>query len=339
MKIKRVVLSRNGLLLVLAALLLYPFIPTAAFAQEMPDVIGVRLTDGSVIEGTVIKANTELVTIRTKDGQIVTRKFSDVDNFIKKGESTKPSPKSSPTPLLPVHSFDIGLEAFYKEYKEPDVMNEKGMMYGLGLAYTYHDKVMFKASLLVAYGEVDYENSGKLDGIPNQHWELRGLLGYDFVIDPTFTITPYFGLGYRVLRDDSSGMITTTGARGYNRESNYWYSPVGVSIIKILPEGWTIAAEAEFDYLWFGKQYSDLSNASPLYPDVDNQQDQGYGIRGAIRIEKKFTSSSILFEPFIRYWHISQSDDSIFTAGGTTYRGYEPKNNTTEIGAMVGMKF
>jgi len=339
MKIKRVVLSRLCPFLFLVAFLLYPFITTAAFAQEMPDVIGLRMTDGSVIEGTVIKANAEIVTIRTKDGQIVTRKFSDVDNFIKTGESTKPSPRSSSKSLLPVHSFDIGLEAFYKEYKEPDVMNEKGMMYGVGLAYTYHDKVMFKASLLVAYGEVDYENSGKLDGIPNQHWELRGLLGYDFVIDPTCYITPYFGLGYRALRDDSSGMITTTGARGYNRESNYWYSPVGVSIIKVLPEGWTFAAEAEFDYLWYGKQYSDLSDANPLYPDVDNQQDQGYGIRGAIRIEKKFTYTSILFEPFIRYWHISQSDDTIFSAGGTIYRGYEPKNNTTEIGAKVGIKF
>ena len=94
MKIKRVVLSRNGLLLVLAAILLYPFTFTAAFAQEMPDVIGVRMTDGSVIEGTIIKANTEIITIQTKDGQIVTRKFSDVDNFIKKGESLKPAPKT-----------------------------------------------------------------------------------------------------------------------------------------------------------------------------------------------------------------------------------------------------
>lgn len=94
MKIKRVVLSRYGLLLVLAALLLYPFTFTAAFAQEMPDVIGVRMTDGSVIEGTIIKANTEIITIQAKDGQIVTRKFSDVDNFIKKGESLKPTPKT-----------------------------------------------------------------------------------------------------------------------------------------------------------------------------------------------------------------------------------------------------
>ena len=161
MKTKRGVLSRVGMVLFLSTILLYPFtLTTTSIAQDMPDVIGVRLNDGTVIEGTVIKANTDIVTIRTKDGQIVTRKFSEVDNFIKTGESTKPSPNT----LLPVHSFDIGLEAFYKEYKEPDVMSEKGMMYGIGLAYTYHDKVMFKASLLIAYGEVDYEDHLPVSG-------------------------------------------------------------------------------------------------------------------------------------------------------------------------------
>ena len=110
-------------------------------------------------------------------------------------------------------------------------------------------------------------------------------------------------------------------------------------MIKILPGGWALAAEAEFDYLWYGKQYSDLNDANPLFPDLSNEQDQGYGIRGAVRIEKKLTASSVFFEPFIRYWNISQSDDTFFSAGGTLYRGYEPKNNTTEIGAAVGLKF
>jgi opacity protein-like surface antigen len=94
MKIKRFVLSRIGPFFFLAALLLYPFTFTVALAQEMPDVIGVRMTDGSVIEGRVVKANAEVVTIRTKDGQTITRKFSDVENFVKTGESLKPSPRT-----------------------------------------------------------------------------------------------------------------------------------------------------------------------------------------------------------------------------------------------------
>ena len=57
MKIKRVVLSRIGPFLFLAALLLYPFTFTAAIAQEMPDVIGVRMTDGSVIDQLTVDAS------------------------------------------------------------------------------------------------------------------------------------------------------------------------------------------------------------------------------------------------------------------------------------------
>ena len=185
----------------------------------------------------------------------------------------------------------------------------------------------------------DYEYSGKLDGIPDQQWELRTLLGYDFAVDSTFFITPYIGLGYRFLRDDSSGKISTTGARGYNRESNYWYSPAGIVLIKILPEGWTLAANAEFDYLWTGKQKTDLSDVSPALPDVENGQDQGYGLRGSIWVEKKFTYTSVLFEPFIRYWHISQSDFVIAVGPGSIVAGIEPKNNTTEIGARIAIKF
>jgi len=312
---------------------IFIFSAGTAIAQDQDVVKVIHFKDGTTVTGKILEMNIYTIRVQSADGSIMTRKFDDIATIQNKEDVVLSKN------ILPVHAVEIGFEAFHKEYKEPDVMNEKGMMYGVGLAYTYHDKAMFKASLLVAYGEVDYENSGKLDGIPDRHVELRGLLGYDFSIDPTFLITPYIGLGYRFLRNDAAGMITTTGARGYNRESNYFYTPVGIAIIKILPEGWTLAAEAEFDYLCYGKQYSDLSDANPLYPDVDNQQDQGYGIRGAIRIEKKITYSAIFFEPFIRYWHISQSDDTIFTAGGTTYRGYEPKNNTMEIGARLGLRF
>ncbi|MBP8696860.1 MAG: autotransporter outer membrane beta-barrel domain-containing protein [Syntrophobacterales bacterium] len=327
-------MSRAALPIVLAAVLLYPFASATVSSAQAQDIVKiVRFQDGTTVTGRILEMNIHTIRIQAADGSVVTRKFDDIITIRNREDPAKPQP------ILPVHSVEIGFEAFHKEYKEPDVMNEKGMMLGVGLAYVYHDRVMFKASLLLAYGEVDYENSGTLDGIPDRHAELRGLVGYDIAVDPTFVVTPYIGLGYRFLRNDSAGMITSTGARGYNRESNYFYTPVGIALIKILPEGWTLSAEAEFDYLWYGKQYSDLSDANPLFPDISNDQDQGYGIRGAVRIEKKLTASSVFLEPFVRYWHVGQSDDTIFSAGGTLYRGYEPKNETTEIGARLGLKF
>ncbi len=321
------VCSQVFLLLVMLPLLF----GTIASAQDQQAEKVVQFKDGSTVTGKIVEMDIHTIKIQTTDGSIVTRKFDDITSVQNRDEII--TAKS----LLPVHSIEIGFEAFYKTYYEPDVMNEKGMMYGVHLAYTYHDKVMAKGQLIVASGSVDYDsnNTGSISGISDNQWEIRGLLGYDFAVDPKFFVTPYIGLGYRYLGDDSSGKISTNSFHGYNRQSNYWYSPVGIEFTKILAEGWTIGAGGEFDIFWSGTQKSFLSNANPSYPDVSNQQNQGYGIRGSIRVEKKFTYAAILVEPFIRYWNIGQSD----TYTSATFSGYEPKNNTTEYGALVGIKF
>jgi hypothetical protein len=138
---------------------------------------------------------------------------------------------------LPKHSWDLGTEISYIRYKEPSVMEEKGVMYGIVGSYAYRGELfklqrcMLKAEGKFAYGQVDYKNSGTLDNIDDYILEFRGLGGYDFSILKASTLTPYVGIGYRYLNDDMSGMTTSTGARGYERESNYLYSPIGVEII------------------------------------------------------------------------------------------------------------
>jgi hypothetical protein len=48
----------------------------------------------------------------------------------------------------------------------------------------------------------------------------------------------------------------------------------------------------------------------------------------------------LLIEPFVRYWNIDKSNDSNVTYSGVIVGyGYEPKNNTTEIGVNFGIKF
>lgn len=329
----RTILRRAGILtlsVLLGVLVLH--LGSTAGAQDQTIEKAVRFKDGTTVTGRILEMNIYTIKIQAADGAVVTRRFDDIA-FIQNREEA-----AAPQSPLPVHSLEIGLEAYYKTYYEPDIMNEKGMMYGVRLAYAYHDRVMAGAQLLAATGTVSYDSNvaGSLDGITDQQWEVRGLLGYDFEVDPTFFVTPYFGLGYRYLGDDSSGKITSTNARGYNRQSNYWYSPVGVQIIKLLPGGWTIGASAEYDVFWSGTQKSYMSSVNPALPDVSNQQNQGYGLRGAVRVDKKFTYASLSVEPFIRYWNIGRSDN-YYVSSSTYY--YEPKNNTTECGVLVGLKF
>lgn len=238
------------------------------------------------------------------------------------------------------HTFEIGTEIYYKYYEEPNVMREKGMMYGLVGSYTYHNKLMFKLEGRGSYGQIDYRNSGDIDGIDDYLLEARALVGYDFIIEKKHCITPYIGGGYRYLNDDSAGEISSTGARGYERESNYFYSPVGIEVTAILGKTVSLREILEFDYLWRGIQKSHLSDVDAGYNDIKNTQKEGYGFRGSVTLH--FTTKRIDFEigPFIRYWWVDDSDEETVTYYGTFYGyGYEPENYTIEGGIMGSIKF
>ncbi|KAF0119468.1 MAG: hypothetical protein FD151_1999, partial [bacterium] len=43
---------------------------------------------------------------------------------------------------LKVHTWELGTEISHITYKEPDVMREKGMMYGIDGSYAYHQNLM-----------------------------------------------------------------------------------------------------------------------------------------------------------------------------------------------------
>lgn len=241
---------------------------------------------------------------------------------------------------LPKHTWELGTEISHITYKEPDVMEEKGIMYGLLGSYTYRSKYMLRAEGRFSYGQVDYKNSGTLDNIDDYMWEFRGLAGYDFPILKTSILTPYIGFGYRYLNDDTSGMTTSTGALGYERESNYYYSPIGIETITELDNGWSIGTTLEYDYFWKGVQKSHLSDAVASFNDLENDQNKGYGVRGSIKFQKKGEEIDFLIEPFIRYWNIDKSEEQDVTyAGVIVGYGYEPKNNSTEIGIKFAAKF
>jgi len=242
---------------------------------------------------------------------------------------------------LPKHSFEIGPEVSHIEYKEPGVMKEDGIMYGIGAAYTYRiNATMFRVEGKYSYGQVDYQNSGTIDGIDDYMFEIRGLLGFDYRISDKSIITPYIGLGYRYLNDDTAGMVSSDGSFGYERESNYYYSPIGVKTLSYMGNGWLWGITAEFDYFWRGQQKSHLSDAISSLNDLENDQNDGYGYRGSLKFQKKVDTMSFIFEPFIKYWNIDKSEDKNVTYSGVIIGyGYEPENESTEIGVMFMVLF
>ena len=179
-------------------------------------------------------------------------------------------------------------------------------------------------------GQLDYTStsSGTLNNEDHMIFETRGLAGYDFYMTETFAITPYAGLGYRQWNDNSGGRSTTTGARTYDREIRYVYSPIGVDFATGFGNRWNVKLRLEYDKFWDGNVESHLGSI-PGYYDIENDQDKGYGVRGSIMFKKKGETIDFIIEPFYRYWNIK---DSKYTTdpGGTTW--IEPKNNSKEFG-------
>jgi len=250
----------------------------------------------------------------------------------------KPKPvEVSPVPdrLLRRIVYNIGPELYSFEYEEPGYMKEEGMFYGVAFGATYREwipespeqaladnKMMVRAEGRFAFGQVDYDGA-LMDGTPftindidDFAFEGRLLLGADW-LDINTLRTLYAGVGYRYLNDD-----TSSNPNGYERESNYYYIPIGYEIDTNLRAGWSWVARVEYDYLLWGLQ------RNHIYPVVENRQSSGYGYRASIKLQKKSKDLVFVIEPFFRYWDIDESEVEFGSV-------FEPANETTEYGIQL----
>lgn len=238
------------------------------------------------------------------------------------------------------HQFELGLGVSGIVYKEPGIMQEKGIMMGAHGLYCYHvDNVVFQAEGEFKYGQMEYDGSrmdGRalvISGINNYILEGRVLMGYNTSVASPAVAMPFIGIGYRYLIDDLSNSYTY----GYRRESRYLYIPVGVKILTELRNEWFIEMIAEYDFFCKGLQTSQMSDLDSRYNDLENDQHSGYGLGGSIKLRK----GSFAIEPFVRYWNVEKSDIAILTSNGysTGRRFFEPENNSTEIGIKISWIF
>ena len=249
------------------------------------------------------------------------------------------------------HSFEVGPEIYHFAYSEPETMDQDGYMYGGYLRYIWRRPT--QEALIVnmvaiegrgSYGLVDYtsNNSGTVPDEVNFCYESRLLFGKDYYPESfsNMMITPFVGVGYRYLNNDSSGSNSSTGALGYERESKYVYSPIGVAV-KLKDSGsWSVSFTGEYDLFWWGEQISHLSDVSIAYSDVKNYQKNGYGVRAAVQIKSEGQKANIIIEPFMRYWSIKKSDTGDLRYNNSVIGvAWEPKNNTTEIGGKIALQF
>ena len=239
-------------------------------------------------------------------------------------------------------AWHVAPEVYYYKYKEPSVMEDTGVFYGVNVGFTsrywvpaspeeapWESKWMGRAEGRFAYGQVDYDGATwggtplTINNIEQYVLEGRLLLGPDFPSE-TSMLTVFTGIAYRYFHDDTSFYVG-----GYERESNYLYLPLGLEMLAQLNEGWSWGASVEFDVFLWGLQKSRLSDAGGA--DVDNRQNNGYGARASAKLQKQGDKVDLIIEPFIRYWDIGQSEIEMGVL--------EPKNYTVEAGIQLVLVF
>lgn len=215
-------------------------------------------------------------------------------------------------------------------------MKNDGVMYSITGSYAFHKGIMLKVEGQGDWGKVQYASTGTGDysGINDYIVELRLLGGYDFLIAKDVTITPYVGFGYRWLNDDASDVMTTSGYRGYLRESNYYYSPAGIYIETNFELGWILGLAIEYDFFWKGIQKSRMEDVGAAR-NFENSQPAGYGLRAALSCRKTVDLFDCVIEPYVTYWNVDRSRST--ASGGSVY--WEPENNTLQYGVKLGVFF
>lgn len=244
---------------------------------------------------------------------------------------------------LPVKGWELGGHFYYYKYEEPDIATLEGFYYGFVPSYTFRSSGPGWAARVespIAFGNVDYEGSGTAENIRDFVVEPRGWVGYDFPTGGGHVLTPFFGVGYRRLENSFGGMTTNTGALGYDRISQYIYSPLGLEYFMPIGSEWSATLAWEYDFFWDGKQRSELSDAIAGLADVENDQNDGYGMRVSLRIARHAAGHNVVIKPFFHYWNVDTSDISnIVYQGVAVGYGFEPENDTIEAGVEVSAEF
>ena len=244
---------------------------------------------------------------------------------------------------------EIGLTISSYSYSEPSLsVSMKATNWGVDYTgtYAFGNDFFVLGNANYNNGPVNYSGTGTQSGIPQYYYDIKGVVGYDFAFEG-FNLSPYAGLGYRFLSQQWGGTSTSTGARGYDRQSTYNYLPIGLIHRFAVSEKAKLETSLEYDYLLSGNQYSGTSSLNGTYsgvtvsgaPNSNNTQNSGYGINLTVMYKEENWGVG----PYYKYWNIQQSNTNYanVNVGGSVvrYSLYEPANTTNEYGIKAIYRF
>ncbi len=220
--------------------------------------------------------------------------------------------------------FFFGASYIYSQvhYKEPNVMDEKGHLSGIGidLRYDFSDLLYTNLQAKFQAGNLEYDGA-TFDGEPIKQTtddlttDLRALVYLNLG-----KLAPYSGYGYRFWRND---LVIS-----YIRETTYHYMPLG---FRYLWHNLYFAYEKRIFLKGVNKSY--MSDVDPNRNDVTLKQNSGSGYAlEAGHIGKFF---NLGYKISLMYDHWSIADSKTASDGVDTL--IEPHNSTNTISLSAGL--
>lgn len=233
--------------------------------------------------------------------------------------------------------YQLGVEAYTESYKESQggqpVMKEEANMTGLNAAVIIATSPLDEIVLDGRYASGKSDYTGALQGDPygslligdikRMSWELGAT--YKRYIPEWDGVKLGVGLATRYLEDHLDKHPS-----GYRRENTLNYMSFVLERPTQLEGGWTMTPAFKYKYLLEGKQDSYLTDGT-----LTHTQNRGKGYDLSLEFAKTSGSTEWTITPFMRTWHIRDSDVSYLN--GDAY--IEPDNKTKELGINLGMRF
>ena len=225
-----------------------------------------------------------------------------------------------------IHEGGLQITGYYS-YDEPHFMYNRSylgdhLLDNFGLVYNFKQQRIIDNHLYEFEIDTDYKKfdidywsnyTGTLNDVKNEIFNLRFLSG----IQLTDNIKVKSGYGYRYIEDHKDGLVSTSGATGYDRIQEYQYIPF-LAEIKAPVGSLDGILKLEYDYIYYGKNESKLSSGTLKF-----RNDDGY----MAKTSYKFLHSGFNFEPYYIFQSIEESN--------TVSGAYEPSNTTNEYGLKI----
>lgn len=225
--------------------------------------------------------------------------------------------------------FNAGIDTgyfFYKEFvKGSKFMEDRGLMSGLivNLNENLSKKWTLNAYARLMAGKTNYDGvlinfqTGAKTPYKSKTFNIIAdtELTFDYKLKNHRDITPFFGLGYRRLKnpaDDYGG--------SYDRYETYYYLPMGVKT----NNGWKL----EYRWLTYGENDS-FKTSDNFHMTMQQREGNGFHVAKAVNILKDYKA-----EIYAEYWHISRSTNSL-CLGSTDAVCSEPENKTLFSGIKI----